>query len=161
MNGTVRMRGTVRMAAMGTLAALALAGCSGAIEQGIEDGVERLVEEGIEGTSGAEIDLGLDGDGAELPSSWPGSVPEPPGTVVAAFSQDDSGSVTFEAASVEEIESYVSALESSGFERETEASLGLEVVQLTDGTTSVTVGWVAEADTVMGTVTYLPATTGE
>ncbi|GIG53457.1 hypothetical protein [Demequina activiva] len=149
------MTSTLRIAALGAGAALMLGGCSGTIEELTQEGVERIVEEGIEGTTDAEVDLGLDGDGADLPSSWPASVPEPPGSIIASFGQQEGGSVTIEAASVQEIEDYLSALESAGFERESEASAGISVVSMTDGATMVNVGWVEEGGSVVGTITYV------
>ena len=148
------MKTSVRVMAIAALAALASSGCSGTFDELAEEGVERLVEEGIEGTSGAEVDLGVDGESAALPSTWPEGAPEPPGRIVASFGQDDGGTVTLEVASGDEVEAYVAMLEDAGFARVSEGEFGVSVVDLSNGAVDMSIGWVGQDGSTIGTITY-------
>ncbi|WP_297084469.1 hypothetical protein, partial [uncultured Demequina sp.] len=120
-----------------------------------EEGVERIVEEAA--GDDAEFDINLDGE-ASLPSSWPDSVPAPPGTLVASFADSESGNATFEADSEDEVLAFVDQLKANGYEVDQELSSGLDAVALDNGEIWVSVGWVPDDDgKVFGTVTYVPS----
>ncbi|WP_084106151.1 hypothetical protein [Demequina sp. NBRC 110056] len=151
---------TRNRAAIGALmlaGAVALAGCSNPLDGLAEEGLERVVEEAVEGEG--ELDINLGGD-ATLPSTWPSDLPEPPGSLMASFGVEGGGTATFEVPSEDEVIAYVAEVEAAGFTPETEASTGLEIVVLQSDAWLVSIGWIAEEGAVVGTVTYAPAEGG-
>lgn len=150
------MSRTRALTAFGASAALVLlAGCSNPIdnlmEEGVEEGIERIIEEGA--GEDAEVDINLDGE-ASLPSSWPDGLPEPPGEVSSSFAESGAGTVTFTADSADQVRDYAQQIQDAGWTVESEAQAGLEFVQFDDGTTQITLGWVADEEAAAGTLTY-------
>ncbi|WP_061960920.1 hypothetical protein [Demequina flava] len=78
------MKSTTTIFAIGGLAAaLTLSACSNPLEDATNGLIEGAAEKALEAGSGgdADIDLNLDGDGADLPDGWPDGLPVPDGTI--------------------------------------------------------------------------------
>jgi hypothetical protein len=58
----------------------------------VEEGVERAIEEG----AGGDVDINIDGSGAELPEGFPSDVPQPNGTIQASIGSPEGYMVNFQ-----------------------------------------------------------------
>ncbi|WP_430867341.1 hypothetical protein [Demequina aurantiaca] len=111
---------TIHGLAATTVAAFAavalLAGCSNPIEKLgnnlAEAGTEKLAEE----LTGGDVQIDLDGSGADLPADWPSDVVLPDGQILLAVSQDDGQMAQIKVSGTDAFDEMASNLENAGFE---------------------------------------------
>lgn len=117
------MRKTTSTLAIGAMAAtLTLTGC-GIIEdqigervgEGVGEALENQLENAIESESGGEVDLDFSGDGAELPSTFPDSVPVPDGKIVSSVGTEDGWNLSMQLESRAAFDATAADLESQGY----------------------------------------------
>jgi hypothetical protein len=142
--------------AVGALAialSLGLAGCFGnPLEQLTENLVEGGIENLIENETGVDIDTG---DGASLPSSWPGDVPTPDGKVLFSAGVDGTYTASFEIPGPDTVANLRGELEGSGYELTQEADYGGLLNYLYDnGTYTATIVYIAGEDGNPDTLQY-------
>lgn len=97
---------------------LALAGCGAidnAVDDAVGDGIENAVEDAIEQGTDGSVDVDIDGDGVEVPESWPAGVPVPEGTIHSAVSESDAVIMVMTVAGTAAVDAYIAALEGAGF----------------------------------------------
>jgi hypothetical protein len=107
----------------------ALTGCGSAVEEAVEQGIEQgaggdveINDDGLKVTDEEGNEFAIGGD-AELPSTWPETVPVPEGTLLAAGStaaDGSSGAIAqgvwqSDASVADAAEAYGDALTSAGF----------------------------------------------
>jgi len=108
---------------------ISLSGCFGnPLESFTDNLIEDTVENAIEGATGVDVDVDGDGSGGSLPKSWPDEVPAPDGKIVFSLGIDDGYSATIQVDSDAAAEAGYEKLLSSGFEMNSEISLGGEGV---------------------------------
>ncbi|WP_084073614.1 hypothetical protein [Demequina sp. NBRC 110052] len=131
--------------------ALALAGCGAidsAVDDAVGDGIENAVEDAIERGTDGSVDVDLNGDGVEVPESWPAGVPVPEGTILSAISESDTTILVMAVAGSAAVEAYIAALEGAGLARG-EYSSDVEVggyAELEGDGISVTLVWGGDPD---------------
>lgn len=81
---TMRTTRPIALVASAALLSAALVGCTNPLEQLVQQGSERLVEDAIERETGVEFDVDS-GDGASVPSDFPGELPLPEGRLSSAI----------------------------------------------------------------------------
>lgn len=105
-----------------------------------EKAAEKVAEEAIEGSTGNQVDIEGDkvniqgedgstasvGEGAEVPADFPKDVPVYEGTVLGAFSNDDSWTLQIETADDPQkvIAFYVKELDKEDWVKESQADMG-------------------------------------
>lgn len=122
------MKKTTSTFAIGAMAAaLTLTGC-GIVEdqigervgEGVGEAVENQLENAIESENGGEIDLDFSGGGAELPSSFPDSIPVPDGRIISSVGTEDGWNLSMELESADALDAVAADLESQGYTLESE-----------------------------------------
>ncbi len=106
-----------------------LAACGNPIKDAVDDAVGNAVENGVEkvvenaGGDGSDIDLDLNGDGANLPDGFPGDIPRPDAKLTAAVTQEDGWFLAFAPVDFSEVEALVAEY-GSGWETQSETDYG-------------------------------------
>ena len=134
---------TARAVTIVVAAVLATSGCfANPVESLVEDAVSETVEKAVEAETGVDIEVG---DNATLPADWPVTAALPDGELLLAYSEEGAWGATFSVADTAAAEAPIQALQSGGFEIESEqTAAGVNVYILTDGQWDVSYSWVGD-----------------
>ncbi|WP_206535817.1 hypothetical protein [Microbacterium endophyticum] len=136
--------------------AAALSGCiANPVDQLVQGGAESLVEQALEGTSGADVDIDVsDGTDVGLPDGWP-ELPMPEGKVISAMRIDDSYSATILTTDEQTIEDTIAELNALGYAEVTTADLGgFKTVSVADEELTVLLSWFEDEENGGYSVSY-------
>ena len=106
-----------------------LAACGNPIKDAVDNAVGNVVENGVEKVvenaagEGSDIDLDLNGDGANLPDSFPDDIPRPDGKLTAAVSVGGGWQLAYAPADASDVEALVAEYE-SGWTLKSETDYG-------------------------------------
>lgn len=128
---------TVGSSALVVLASLTLAGCANPIDQIVQQGTEKAIENAIEGATGnADVDINT-GGGASVPADWPSEVPLPDGEVQMSMKVDGAFNVTM-LVDASEVEAAIERTKAAGFaEQSTMDAGGVRIIGLANDTWNV------------------------
>lgn len=113
---------------IGFAAATLLTACSNPLEGAANSLIAGGLEQAVEGASGADVDLNLDGSGASLPADWPSDISVPDGNIVFSVSQDGTTMFQMTVAGPEALDQMVANFKSAGFtETETGDMGGIKI----------------------------------
>ena len=134
---------TARAATIVVAAVLVTSGCfANPVESLVEEAVSETVEKAVEAETGVDIEVG---DNAQLPADWPVMTAIPEGKVLVAYAEEGAWGATFSVADTEAAEAPIQALQSTGFDIESEqTAAGVNVYLLTDGQWDVSYSWVGD-----------------
>jgi hypothetical protein len=149
----------VPVLAMVATATLILSGCSvikdkvnGAVDDAVEEGVERIAEEG----AGGDVDIEV-GENADLPEGFPSEVPLPDAELTAGVGSSDGWWVTFTADSSSVLDNLYEDLEAAGWEQTGDfTSDELSQRGYTNGTYDVAVGAIEADGSIQLTIAVTP-----
>lgn len=117
----MRMSRPITLLAAVALVSAPLVGCANPLEQLVQRGAERAIEEAIEGESVIDIDSG---GGASIPADFPDGFPQPNGRVAVSLKSGDRWAITYALDDVAEAEKLASWFANNGFESTSEAAYG-------------------------------------
>lgn len=86
---------TVSILAATVLMSGALVGCANPLEQLVQQGAERAIEETIERESGVDVDID-NGGGASVPADFPAELPQPDGRLNSAIKTEELWMLVYE-----------------------------------------------------------------
>ncbi|WP_062071721.1 hypothetical protein [Demequina sediminicola] len=105
--------------------AATLTACSNPIEDIANNAVEQAAEEAIGGGE-ADVDLNLDGAGANLPDGWPDDITLPDGTIDVSTTTGDGMMVSMSVADIASWEELNANLTAAGYAENPEVSMVVE-----------------------------------
>lgn len=127
-----------------------------AVGNAVDKGTEKVIEEAAGGD--ADVDLGLDGNGAKLPDDFPDDIPLPDAKLTATVSQQEGWFLAFEPVDISAVESLVAEYKSS-WETQAEADYGeWKTWSFTNGTQSAIISAIDDGEGWTISLTAVPIT---
>lgn len=119
----MRVSRTISVLAAATLMSGALVGCANPLEQLVQQGAERAVEEAIERETGVEVDVD-NGGGASVPADFPGELPQPDGRLASVITTEVVWMLVYDIAEISEAQRLAAWFVDNGYTEISAADTG-------------------------------------